>query len=141
MQEAPEQSGYERVRSVPATESPWSLLFGAVIFGYAGFMFAWSTHPAAQTAMWSLRGLAIGFAIALALGLLAPRIGGYVRLLVVGVAAILLCGSGAWMLAVTSARDLFAWLLIIMGLFDAAEVSRWLAQRRAVAAYSDEGGP
>lgn len=112
-----------------------------MIFGYAGFMFAWSTHPAAQTAMWSLRGLAIAFAIALALGLLAPRIGGYVRLLVVGVAAILLCGSGAWMLAVTGARDLFAWLLIIMGLFDAAEVWRWLAQRRAVAAYSDKGGP
>ena len=133
MHDAPDQSGYERVRYVPAGESPWSLLFGAVIFGYAGFMFAWPAHPAAQMAMWSLRGLSIAFAVAIAVALIAPRLGAYVRLIVVGLAAVLLCSSGAWMLAVNGGRDLFGWLLIIMGVFDAAEVWRWLAARAATA--------
>ncbi len=132
MDEAPVQSGYERVRSVPATESPWSLLFGAVVFGYAGFMFGWSTHPAAQTAMWSLRFLSVAFVSTFIVALIAPRIGVWVRLIVVGLAAVLLCGSGAWILVVSGGKDLFGWLLIIMGLFDAAEVWRWAAATRAV---------
>ncbi len=132
MNQAPEQSGYERVRYVPAGESPWSLLFGAVIFGYAGFMFAWSTHPAAQMAMWSLRVLAIAFAMTIAVMLAAPRVGVWLRLAVVALAAILLCASGAWMLAVNGGRDLFAWLLIIMGVFDGAEAIRYVTARRAM---------
>lgn len=141
--------GFPTGERITVTESPWSLLFGALIFGYAGFMFAWSTHPAAQMAMWSLRGLSIAFASTLLISLIAPRLGGRVRLIVVGLAAVLLCGSGAWILVVNGGRDLFGWLLIIMGLFDAAEVWRWMAQRRLVqagqhrapAAPWDEDGP
>lgn len=146
MNEAPEQSGHARVQHVPAAESPWSLLFGAVAFGYAGFLLAWSTHPAAQTAMWSLRFLSIAFASTFIVALIAPRIGVWVQWIVMGLAAVLLCGSGAWILVVNGGKDPFGWLMIVMGLFDAAEVWRWVArrrlvQRRASAAYGNDGGP
>lgn len=144
MQESPGQSGRMRAEYAPAGESPWSLLLAVLIFGYAGFMLVWSTHPAAQMAMWSLRVLAVAFALTIAVALAAPRAGAWLRLAVVALAAALLLVSGGWMLAVNGAGDLFAWLLIIMGLFDAAEVWRCVAQRRygqrrASAAYWDAG--
>ncbi len=130
MQESPGQSERTRAACAPAGESPWSLLLAVLIFGYAGFMLAWSTHPAAQMAMWSLRALAVAFAVTIAVALAAPRAGAWLRLAVVALAAVLLLGSGGWIIAVNGAGDLFAWLLIIMGLFDAAEVGRCIAALR-----------
>jgi len=133
MHESRGQSGRMRAGYVPAGESPWSLLLAVLIFGYAGFMLAWSTHPAAQMAMWSLRALAVAFAVTIAVALAAPRAGAWLRLAVVALAAVLLLVSGGWMLTVNGAGDLFAWLLIIMGLFDAAEVGRCIAALRRLA--------
>lgn len=133
MHESPGQSGRMRAGYAPAGESPWSLLLAVLIFGYAGFMLAWSTHPAAQMAMWLLRALAVAFAVTIAVALAAPRAGAWLRLAVVALAAVLLLGSGGWIIAANGAGDLFAWLLIIMGLFDAAEVGRSVASRRCAA--------
>ena len=117
---------------MPAGESWNSLLFGAIIFAVAGFYFVWATVPAAQFAMWSLRGLAVGFAAAFVLLLVAPRLGASVGVIVIALAALLLCSAGVWMEIVQGGRDVFGWMLLLMGGFDAVEVMRYVRARRAM---------
>lgn len=113
-------------------ESVGSLVFGAAIFGFAGFGMGWIGSPSAQFAMWTLRGLAIAFAITIALLYVAPRFGEVIRLFVIALAAVLLCAAGTWGLIDLGLSNITGWLLIIMGVFDGMEIMRYLAARRAM---------
>lgn len=120
------------MRPAPPSESPTSLVFGAVVFGFVGFFYGWLSSPAAQFAMWSLRGLAVAFALAFVVGLAAPRLGGKVSVLVMALAAALLCSAGVWGLIEMGMNNMTGWLLLIMGAFDAIEIVRYLAARHAM---------
>lgn len=113
-------------------ESIGSLVLGAAIFGLFGFGLTWiTTSPASQFAMWTLRVLAIAFALTIAVVFIAPRFGEIVRLLVIALAAVLLSAAGVWGLIELGLNNITGWLLLIMGVFDGMEIVRYIAARRA----------
>lgn len=113
-------------------ESAGSLVLGAAIFAFAGFGMGWINTPAGQFSMWSLRILAVAFVVAIVFVLAVPRLGEILRFVVIALAAILLCSAGVWGLVDMGLSNITGWLLLVMGVFDAMEIVRYIAARRAV---------
>lgn len=112
-------------------ESVGSLVLGAAVFAFAGFGLTWY-GTAGIFAKWSLQVLAVAFVVAIVALFIAPKAGEIVRLLVIALAAILLCSAGIWGLVDMGLNNITGWLLLVMGVFDAMEIVRYIAARRAV---------
>lgn len=108
------------------------MFISAAIFGFFGFFYfgAQQTILLFQIVLWTLRGSAIGFALAGALTLARMRIGPMVFQVIAAISSIMLIVTGIWHFVDPTVANLNGVLLLLFGIWNGASVFRAFKSQR-----------
>ena len=119
----------QRIMRRPLPGDATSMFISAALFGYFGFL-RFSATPTTmlyQLLVWSLRGAAVGFAIAGVLCVLRVPLGLLVYFLVSAATVVLFVITGVWSLLDPSASNFNGVLLLVFAAWNGSDVYRTVA--------------